>query len=1140
MRPFFAALLVAVLAGIVSAHAERRVALVIGNNAYENLTRLNNPAVDAERLSGILAAHGFEVMSCDGARPGCYDLDRAALTDALEDFRDLADGATLALMFYAGHGLQTDEGNVLAPTDMELSCGNWRARRKVLLDDVLDAMKGAEQKIVILDACRNDPFKAQQCLERGARPLSFDSFAVPDSAARFLLMTSTRNGQLAQDGVPGAHSPFAEALFHWMEEEPLAPFAQLLDRVTKRVIERTTAANFTQIPEILIRGGAPEACLMGGSCSSDPQAVALRVEVETLRRDNLRNQELAEIGAAYIRSAGLDGQQTLSPEDRQRILDGIAQAGRALIARNDGEAEYALAQLRTGNETAAEALFSEVLQTRAATPDASDEMDAAKRKEAADAARHIAALAWPKDVGKAARYFGQAAELDSGDVQTWMNYAYTSRDAGDTAQALRAFRSASALARDSSQIDNRIWAAFGQGDITSAQGRLDLALDFYTAAARISGEYVQDHPDDLYANRNYSVAHERIGNVKLSRGDLRGALQAFRLRLDSALKLAEAEPGNTLFQRDLSVAYGKVGEILQTQGNLAAALEAFDAGAEPANRLAASDPANTEWQSDLAYSLTRIGSVRMARGDLDAALDAFRQALAIREELITRDPNNTNWRFTVNGSLWDVSDAEVSLGRLADAMVRLDRSRELLQELVASDPNNAVWRRDYSVVFNRIGDIRVAQGDLAAALRAFTTAEKIISALAEANPDNLGWQRDHALSFEKIGDVLVAQGNLAGALNAFNQRAAMAGRLADQDPANTIWRRDLSNAHERIGRIRTAMGDLQGGLAAHREMLAIREDLVASDPDNANWRFDLYAALWYVADAEIYLGYLEPARLKLERAHDIIAGLAASNPGNAIWRRDVTVALNRLSDIKFQQGMYNEALETLHESRAITAELVAREAGNTMWLRDLAIVEEKIGDVEFTLGDLTAARETYDRRKALAEELAAIDSGNVIWRRDLSIANEKIGNVLNALGDKAGALARHRASLVIREELSASDPLNVTWRRDVAIAREKIGDALLDLGDRDGALREFSARAEIAEQLSLSDPSNPDWQRDVAISHARFAIIYRDSEPSKAIDHLREGHRIMSELLAQHPDWTVWRNDVAWFAAQIDELQARQ
>lgn len=87
-------------------------------------------------------------------------------------------------------------------------------------------------------------------------------------------------------------------------------------------------------------------------------------------------------------------------------------------------------------------------------------------------------------------------------------------------------------------------------------------------------------------------------------------------------------------------------------------------------------------------------------------------------------------------------------------------------------------------------------------------------------------------------------------------------------------------------------------------------------------------------------------------------------------------------------------------------------------------------------------------------------------------------------------------------------------------------------------MAEYQARAKIIDDLANSDPANPDWQRDVAVSHAKFSLIYRaESEPSKAIEHLREGHRIMSELVKKHPDWSVWQNDVAWFAGQIEALQ---
>ena len=106
--------------GLVEA---RRVALVIGQNAYPGgasatigLPHLDNPVLDAHRMAEILVKHGFDVISCDGKTPGCFDLDRNRFLDALKQLETRAAGADLALVFFAGHGLASEEGNVLTPS----------------------------------------------------------------------------------------------------------------------------------------------------------------------------------------------------------------------------------------------------------------------------------------------------------------------------------------------------------------------------------------------------------------------------------------------------------------------------------------------------------------------------------------------------------------------------------------------------------------------------------------------------------------------------------------------------------------------------------------------------------------------------------------------------------------------------------------------------------------------------------------------------------------------------------------------------------------------------------------------------------------------------------------------------------------
>lgn len=128
-------MLARVLCGIVAlfavgayndAQAAKRVALVVGQGTYANLTELSNPKLDARRMAALLARHGFEVIACEGATPGCFDLTRAGLVTALKTLEAKAKGAELALVFFAGHGMEAAEGNVLAPVDASVDCGPGR------------------------------------------------------------------------------------------------------------------------------------------------------------------------------------------------------------------------------------------------------------------------------------------------------------------------------------------------------------------------------------------------------------------------------------------------------------------------------------------------------------------------------------------------------------------------------------------------------------------------------------------------------------------------------------------------------------------------------------------------------------------------------------------------------------------------------------------------------------------------------------------------------------------------------------------------------------------------------------------------------------------------------------------------------
>jgi hypothetical protein len=102
--------------------------------------------------------------------------------------------------------------------------------------------------------------------------------------------SSTKPGQTTLDGIEGEHSPFARALFEGLEKSPDLYFHQLLQlHVAKAVIEATGRAGFTQVPETLTRGVAPDACLEGAGCAADERAGALQAELERLRTERGRD-----------------------------------------------------------------------------------------------------------------------------------------------------------------------------------------------------------------------------------------------------------------------------------------------------------------------------------------------------------------------------------------------------------------------------------------------------------------------------------------------------------------------------------------------------------------------------------------------------------------------------------------------------------------------------------------------------------------------------------------------------------------------------------------------------------------------------------------------------------------------------------
>src|SRR5205085_4919455 len=148
--------LVLVTLAIDSASADRRVAFVVGNGAYKNVAQLPNPPIDSKAMAGVLRNVGFDVV--EGT-----NLTRDKMTEKLLDFGKKAQGADVAVFFYAGHGIAISGSNYLLPIDADIKSEmDVKLGAAINIDLTLDqTMSDAKVKLVFLDACRDNPFAAK-------------------------------------------------------------------------------------------------------------------------------------------------------------------------------------------------------------------------------------------------------------------------------------------------------------------------------------------------------------------------------------------------------------------------------------------------------------------------------------------------------------------------------------------------------------------------------------------------------------------------------------------------------------------------------------------------------------------------------------------------------------------------------------------------------------------------------------------------------------------------------------------------------------------------------------------------------------------------------------------------------------------
>ncbi|ADZ70400.1 Caspase domain protein [Polymorphum gilvum SL003B-26A1] len=283
------------IAGTAPALA-KRVALVMGNSAYENAVQLPNPANDARAMTTKLRDLGFEVVSG-------YDLDYTAMRRTVAQFAKEARGADVALFFYAGHGMQVQGQNYLIPVDARFSDETALDFETISADFILRQMSNnVKVRMVFLDACRDNPLA--RTLARSMSPTRSAAIGVGLAEIKIeetggegsVIAFATSPGDVALDG-EGSNSPFTTALLRHIDA-PDTPIQNVMTRVTGDVYRETGQrqrpwVNASLIGEVYLNktastaaaDGAQVAALGAQPTSETPAATPTPVNVIAWERE---------------------------------------------------------------------------------------------------------------------------------------------------------------------------------------------------------------------------------------------------------------------------------------------------------------------------------------------------------------------------------------------------------------------------------------------------------------------------------------------------------------------------------------------------------------------------------------------------------------------------------------------------------------------------------------------------------------------------------------------------------------------------------------------------------------------------------------------------------------------------------------
>jgi len=317
------------------AEAARRTALVIGMSAYKSISPLKNTAADARSVGDMLQRLGFAVDLI-------IDSPLAQMQETVAAFSHKAETADIALVYYAGHGVEAAGENYLVPVDIDVDTPSSIPQQAVSLSAILHSVEHARKlRIVILDSCRNNPFPTlvSAAAAEGASA-GRAGLAAPDPSQGMLVVYAAESGKVALDG-DGEHSPFATAILEDLPRPNVEiglVFRQVRDRVMGLTANRQQPhfyGSLSGAPYFL--AGEDAALADADNADKASQWQALKPEQEV--------QLAALAGDGDTRAMLGLGYMALTPDSQKYQPEKAFDLFRKAAAAGDAEAMFELAKL---------------------------------------------------------------------------------------------------------------------------------------------------------------------------------------------------------------------------------------------------------------------------------------------------------------------------------------------------------------------------------------------------------------------------------------------------------------------------------------------------------------------------------------------------------------------------------------------------------------------------------------------------------------------------------------------------------------------------------------------------------------------------------------------------------------------------